>query len=357
MIESDVFAAVLEKQIKIAVDQSIESYLEKIIDQLMIDPEWLARLETRINQNLIVKFGEKLSMVDINALMIEHIDSGIERWQEKLKKDFSTNGISDLATDKQLTIMDDGIVMATGLAAPELLIEKDTTVNGTLSVQNLAVRGTINVDNESWGALANTIANDTLSRMTDRWKQDLVKEILELSKTQGIDFSSITLQGQPLIDNDTLSSVVTKSNIQKTGTLESLAVSGEVDLSNTMSVRKNRVGINTDSPEMALSVWDEEVSVIIGKLGKQQAYLGTSRLQNLSIGVNRVSQIDLDIDGLTTIKKLRLGQHRIAFEKQVPGYSGTRGDLVFNSDPKQGQPFAWQCLGGFQWQPLKVEEC
>lgn len=355
MIESDAFAAVLEKQIKIAVDQSIETYLEKILDQLMIDPQWLAKIENRINQNMVGKFGEKLSMVDVDALMCKHIDAGIERWQERLKKNFATTGISDLATQQQLAVMDDGIVMSTGLAAPELLVEKDATISGTLSVQNLAVRGSVNVDNPSWGELANNISNMALAKMADQWKTDLVKEILNLAQTQNIDFASVTVQGNPLVTGDCLSPMITKTNIQKTGVLESLRVAGDVDLSESLSVRRNRVGINTDSPEMALSIWDEEVSVIMGKLGKQQAYLGTSRLQNLAIGINRVPQIELDVDGLTTIKKLRVGQHRIAFERQVPGYNGTRGDIVINSDPKEGQPFAWQCLGGFQWRPLKAE--
>ena len=355
MIESDVFAAVLEKQIKIAVDQSIETYLEKILDQLVIDPHWMTKIENRINQNMISRFGEKLSMVDIDELMCKHIDAGIDRWQEKLKKNFATAGIADLATQQQLVVLDDGIVMSTGVAAPELSIEKDATVKGTLCVQNLAVRGSVNVDNQSWGELANNIADTALSKMTANWRTDLVKEILDLAQTKNIDFASVTVQGNPLVTDDTLSPSITKSSIRKTGTLESLVVSGSADLTDTLSVRRNRVGINTNTPEMALSVWDEEVSVIMGKFNKQHAYLGTARLQNLSIGVNRESHIEVDVDGLTTIKKLRLNQHRVSFERQVPGYSGTRGDLAFNSDPKQGQPFAWQCLGGFQWRPLRAD--
>jgi hypothetical protein len=355
MIESDVFAAVLEKQIKIAVDQSIEKYLEKIMDQLVIDPQWLAKIENRVNLSMISKFGEKLSMVDVDALMCKHIDAGIDRWQDRLKKNFSTSGITDLATQQQLTIMDDGIVMSAGVAASELLIERDATIGGTLCVQNLAVKGSVNVDNRSWGELANTVAETTLAKMTDQWRSDLVCEILTLAQTQNIDFASVTVDGEALVTGNALSPAITKSNIQKTGVLESLTVSGTVDFTDTLSVRRNRVGINTDTPEMALSVWDEEVSVIVGKFNKQHAYLGTARLQNLSIGVNRESHIEIDVDGLTTIKKLRLNQHRVSFERQVPGYSGTRGDLVFNSDPKQGQPFAWQCLGGFQWRPLRAD--
>jgi hypothetical protein len=122
---------------------------------------------------------------------------------------------------------------------------------------------------------------------------------------------------------------------------------------NTLNVVNKRIGINTESPEMALSVWDEEISVVIGKNKAKQAYIGTNRDNGVAIGVNRVPQIELEVDGMTTIKKLRVGLHRISHDVQVPGYSGTRGDIVFNSNPGPSNVFAWVCLGGHRWQDLK----
>ena len=104
---------------------------------------------------------------------------------------------------------------------------------------------------------------------------------------------------------------------------------------------------------MALSVWDEEVSVNVGKFKENQAYVGTSRAQGLSLGVNRTAQIDIDVNGITTIKKLRVGQHSISHGTEVPGYLGTRGDIVFNASPKDDGVFAWVCLGEYRWKPLK----
>ena len=43
MIESDTLAAVIEKQIKLAVDRSMESYVEKTITSLTLDPAWLSK--------------------------------------------------------------------------------------------------------------------------------------------------------------------------------------------------------------------------------------------------------------------------------------------------------------------------
>ena len=113
------------------------------------------------------------------------------------------------------------------------------------------------------------------------------------------------------------------------------------------------MGINTDAPDLALSIWDEEINLSLGKLKSNTAWIGTSRLQDLAIGVNGIASIMVNKEGLVTVKELRLGRHRISHADQVPGWSGTKGDLVINSDPKSEAPFGWICLGTFRWQPLR----
>ena len=94
----------------------------------------------------------------------------------------------------------------------------------------------------------------------------------------------------------------------------------------------------------------------IGKFKQQEAYIGTNRTQGLNIGVNKDAQISIDTTGITAIKKLRVGQHRIVFGTEVPNWSGTRGDLIFNSNPTPNSPFAWVCLGAFKWKTIKAIE-
>ena len=159
-----------------------------------------------------------------------------------------------------------------------------------------------------------------------------------------------------LVNGNQLSKNIKETKIETTGTLRSLQVAGEAHLNNTMSVVKKRVGINTEEPEMALSVWDEEVSLIFGKHKAKEAYIGTSRAQGLTIGVNRTPQIEITTDGLTQIKKLQVGIHKISHHTEVPGWSGTRGDIVFNSNPGDDRVFAWVCLGAFKWQVIKSAE-
>ena len=192
--------------------------------------------------------------------------------------------------------------------------------------------------------------------MTEDWTSGLVQQVTEQIQQNGIEFDQVTVGGQKLIDGNSLSNTITETNIQSVGPLKKLMVSGEAHINETFTVVNRRVGVNTVEPEMALSVWDEEVSVVIGKNKAKQAYVGTNREQGIAIGVNRTPQIEIDTDGLTRIKKLQVGVHRIAHDVKVPGWSGTRGDIVFNANPADDAVFAWVCLGAFKWKPLRSVE-
>jgi hypothetical protein len=329
-----------------SIDNGIQNLVNTAIDNLVIDTEWQSKIERSVNQLMTTRLGDRLADIDLNSVIVSHIDAGIERWQDRFKQDFRTRGIADQANEIELTVMDGVVVVENDFVAKKVQVTNDLTVN------NLVVSGTINTDNRSWDELKDVISQKVLTAATEAWRQDLVDQVVEQSRTTGINFDSVMIDNQPLIENNTLSATVVDSHLQSTGPLRSLKVTGAAQFGQTMHVAGRRVGINTQDPEMALSVWDEEVSIIAGKLSKQQAFLGTARLQNLAIGVNRIPQIEIDVDGLTTIKQLRLGRHRISHAAAVPGYSGTRGDLVLNSDPKPGTPFAWVCLGSFQWQSL-----
>ena len=116
------------------------------------------------------------------------------------------------------------------------------------------------------------------------------------------------------------------------------------------------MGVNTDQPDAALNVWDEEISVSISKYKNQEAYIGTNRNQALNIGINKTPQITIGVDGITVINKLRVAQYMISHGTTVPGYAGTKGDIVFNVNPVPNSPFAWVCLGSYQWKVLKAVE-
>jgi hypothetical protein len=338
------------------IDQAVEREIQRSIDSMMLDPGWITKIETLINQSYLQRLTQWISQIDINSMVRDQIDSGIDRWQDRLKQDFETRGIRDSAEVRELTVSPGQVTVANQLSAQAVTITDRADVQGCLEVRDLVLRGTINTDNRAWNELSNKIAQDTLTMITDQWRQDLVADVLDHARTQGIEFRDVVIQGVPLVDDGVLNPVIRHSQLETLGNLNRLSVIGNADLTDTVHVRPRRLGINTSDPEMALTVWDEEVSLVAGKIRNQHAFMGTARAQNLSLGVNRKAWLDIDTDGLVSVKNFRIDRHRISFATQVPGYSGTRGDIVFNSDPNDGQPFAWVCLGAFRWQPLKAAQ-
>jgi hypothetical protein len=337
-----------------AIDSAVAQEIAGTIEQLTLDPAWIAKIETLINQNYLRRVSELVSEIDLNSTVKSLIDDSVDRWQDRLKQDFSTRGIRDTAETLELTITPGHVTVANHLTCQDSVVLGRAQVQGSLEVKDLVLLGTINTDNLSWNELSNKIAQDTLTMITDQWRQDLVADVLDIAKTQGIAFDDVMIKGSSLVKDGVLNPAIRHSQLETVGNLSRLSVAGTVDLHETVHVRPRRLGVNTSDPEMALSVWDEEVVVVTGKWKQNHAFLGTARQQNLSLGVNRKAWLDIDTDGLVSVKNFRIDRHRISFAAQVPGYSGTRGDIVFNSDPNDGQPFAWVCLGAFRWQPLKA---
>ena len=328
------------KLIESLVLQAVQDNILTSVENLAKDPQWLAKIEHMINQSVVQETIARIGSIDINSIIHQRIDENVRS---------TLVGIDDQATQVQFTIMDDTTVVE------NLLTAKDIEIPGSAIITNLVVKGSINTDNNSWAALSADISQKTMDSLTDKWKETLVNQVSELIVKNGIDFKQVVVDGVKLIDGNQLSKKITQTNIQSLGTLDSLSVTGDAYIG-AANILKTRVGINTSTPDMALSVWDEEVSVSIGKFKADQAYLGTSRSQGLTIGVNRQPQIEIDVDGITKIKKLQIGLHKISHDTQVPGWSGTRGDIVFNSNPGSDRVFAWVCLGAYKWQPLKSAE-
>jgi hypothetical protein len=340
---------------KTAIKQTIDAAVEQLVDgsiaQLGNDPVWLAKIENQINQTVVDRVVRQFGQIDLNPIIKERVDENMTVFQQDILKNFVSTGISDQATSCQLTVMDDNTVIENQLTSQNL------NVVNVAVIQDLVVKGSVNIDNRSWETLSDGISEKTLDKLSDEWKTTLIAQVTEQIKSDGIDFDSVSVGGELLVNNGVLSKNIKNSSIQSLGVLRTLDVAGESTFNNqTFNVLNKRVGVNTISPEMALSVWDEEVSVIIGKNKANEAYIGTNRAQAVSIGVNRISQIEINADGLTRIKQLQVGLHRISHATQVPGWSGTKGDIVFNANLGDDRVFAWVCIGAHRWKTLKSAE-
>lgn len=330
--------------IKQSVNDKTQELVQSAINELSVDKTWLAKIETLVNQQMTQRVVATLGSIDIQSVVKQRVE---EITESIIKK--TIPGIQDQSYKVELSLLDDTVVVE------QTLVAKNIEAVESLVVNDLVVKGSVNTDNQSWQGLVNDISQKTLTQLSTSWKQTLVQQVADEIKTQGIDFNNVTIDGLQVISGNKLNNAVTESNLEKLGKLRNITVAGNAVLTDTVNVIPGRMGVNTDSPDMALSVWDEEVTMSLGKYKQNTAYLGTSRKQALAIGINKNPAIEIDDEGITAIKKLQVGIHRVSHGNEVPNYAGTKGDIVFNAVPNlDDNVFAWQCLGGFKWKVIRA---
>jgi len=321
------------------LNQATEEMVEKTVNEMLLSDEWVEKIEKLATQRILDKVSSKINAIDVNLAIKDTILNNRDQILGELTKEFKTTGMQDTAKDLQLTIMDDAVVVENELYTNNLSVEQNTIVKGDLEINgDLALKGRVNVDNKSWHELTELISKNTYDLVKKDFEIELVDQLVQKA-AQGIDLPEIKINGHKLLENNEFAKTITKSSLTKVGTLDNLSVNG-------------RLGINTDSPTDSLSIWDEEINLVAGKHSKNTAYIGTNKNQDLVIGTNKQKQLTVSADGGVTVNNLTVGTNNLAFDNKVPGYSGTKGDIVFNKDLKDGAPFAWVCLGTYRWQPL-----
>jgi len=332
------------------INKATEAAVEQAIEKILSSDAWLSKVESAVAQRVIDKVSSKISTIDVNLAIKDVVLENKQQIFNELGENFSTTGITDSAGSLELTVMDDAVVVENTLYANDLSVERNAHLKGDILIDgDLAVKGRVNVDNESWQELATHIEDNTYARVKSEFESNVIDTVLAETK-KGIDFDNVTIQGEYLVSSGKLSAAVTKSNIQELGTLQTLTVS------DNLSVARNRVGINTTQPDSALSIWDEEVSLSAGKHSANTGYIGTSKKQDLVLGTNKQSQLEISADGGVWVQSLTVDKNTIGHSRSVPNHSGTKGDILFNIDHKPGTPFAWICLGNYRWNELRSAE-
>tara|TARA_R100001163_G_scaffold64833_2_gene60080 strand:- start:1149 stop:2381 length:1233 start_codon:yes stop_codon:yes gene_type:complete len=316
-----------------AVDQAIENLVTKTVNSLAFKPEWQEKINTQIARETGDRIKRGLEEADVYATL------------KKVVLDNTSMIHEDL--DRELVIQDGIVVVQKHLTSETLHTDSDVNVGGALVVDgDLAVKGRISLSNPSFRELSDNIKD----RAIESLKTDFIAETSSNIREQiqnGLNIKNILIRGESLVEENKLSSAITKTSIEELGTLKSLTVGTELKVDN------KRVGINTTAPRSALSVWDSEIEIDIGKRSQNIAQIGTSKAHDLALITNNQEQLKIDKDGLVSVNKLRVGRNRISTHSATPGWSGAKGDVVFNYNYKKGEPFAWICLGDYRWQELK----
>jgi hypothetical protein len=259
-------------------------------------------------------------------------------------KQFGSTGIDDKSTGCQLTIMDDITVIENNLLTKDLTVKGTTTIEGDLNVT-----GTMPESSPLFQNIVNAATNNVRTSLDSVVFQTYADMVFSNIKEKGLDLTKITVNGTEVINGSNLSNSITYSNLQRVGQLQELQVAGESLLSGTLYTTKQRIGINTIEPAQALSIWDQEVEIGIGKQSNNTAIIGTPRNHTLIISSNGKNNLTLTPDGAIAVNQINIGNTAFTSASAPPSNDQPKGMIVFNSNPSLGGPLGWVSLGNAQW--------
>lgn len=321
-------------------ESKITDLLEKAIDQQLEekfnDVDFLDKVKSVINQQVAQKVEKMFVDLNVDDIVDYKVETAIKNNYPAIQND---------TTNVQLTLMDDTVVNENEFVTKSLNVVQNAVV------QDLIVRGRVNTDNASWSELSDKISRDTVQSVKTDLTELITNSVLNTVNEQGIDLKHTRVDGIDLITDGVLGASITHSNLKKLGVLNQLEVVGPTSLNETVTVNRGKLGINTESPGMALDIWDNEVQITLGKKKQDTGYIGLGRKGTLEIG-SSTTAITIDDKGKTKINELMIGRNNISWSNELPGYSGQKGDIVFNMNPTSSNCIGWQCLGKFKWRVI-----
>lgn len=294
----------LEENSNVLIQQNMPKVIQVITDR--IDTVMGDVVDQKLRD---VQFPERSidpKLIDTHKLKIK---------KENIEDFGNTAGIEDIADNVQLTIMNDAVVVENKIVTNQ--VHTNSVVTDSLVVKDIDLR-------QPW-----------ISTL----KKDFIESIPKPTPPKDWSFKVAEMEAR------------IKVNEERGGHLKQLEVSGEALLSDVLYTTpgNNRVGINTMDPSDALTVWDQEAEVVIGKHKSQEGYIGTRRRQSINIGANNKVGITIDSTGTVFIDKLELQGKIISNGRDVPNHASKQGDIVLNNNPQVGKYIGWVCLDGIKW--------
>ncbi len=259
-------------------------------------------------------------------------------------QNFSSNGIEDKSSQVQMTLLDGGVVVENKIISLGLEVKGQTVIEG-----DLHIKGDVPMDGTFFQRIINNTVAATRASLDAEVFESYNNNVFERIRNEGLDLSKITLNGNPFVEGNRLSSGITETNISRLGMVKDLQTAGEALLSQTLYVGNRRVGINTLEPAHALSLWDEEVELGFSKRQRDVAWLGTPREQSLILSANKKDNLALNPDGSVSVKKLYLDAVELGTSDGTPKDSAVKGTVRFNSNPVPGGPAGWVSMGNGVW--------
>jgi len=312
-----------EVNTRVQFKQTLEQRVEEVIEETVKSA--VSQYAHLMQKNVRQRIDELLEQIITNAMTNVEFPQASIKWDsidftgftsERLedRDNLRVKGIESFSNDVQLTVLDDTVVIENDIVAKR--VKADV----------ICAKG-LELDPNMWQTMKEDFRRDVIDNMpAPAVPKDWSFKIAEMDAKIEV-------------------------NSKRAGQIKELEVTGEALLSDVLYTTpgNKRVGINTMEPSDALTVWDQEAEVVIGKHKTQEGYIGTRRRQDINIGANNKVGITVRSDGSVVIDKLVLLNRVISSSDEVPGHAAKRGDIVLNDKVESGNPIGWVCLDGIRW--------
>ena len=330
----------LLKGLQEKLDEMVASRASGLVSRVDIGTQISDRI-TRFVSEAMERAALPDGMIPSKAVDTSDLYIPADRITQGTIREFSSTGIEDVASKIELTILDGSVIAENTLIAKSLSVEESAEIKGNINVMgDLRLQGDLVLLNAAFAKQIQGMVKDTLAEEKAANKMD-------------IGGSALYANGKMILQENALGSSVALSNLRKVGNLQDLNVIGPLTACDTLSVASNRVGINTDDPAGALTIWDEDAELTVRKHKAKTTYIGTTRDCDLVIGTNGSVGISLRRDGTAAVHRIELGGILISVDDAIPERDGQLGELVIMRHAKEGQPWAYQCMEGKRWAALK----
>lgn len=229
--------------------------------------------------------------------------------QDALGQTVTRSSLKEVGRLKQLTV--DGKVELNGQTdiTRDLSVDGNVRITGTLEAQTIKASQVIT---ENGGAfeLGNFTA-DTESQLNGQgihWLTDSADFMLtyrtggRLWTNASVDLganSSYKIDDTDVLSISELGRTVSKSNLREVGQLKNLTVVGDTHLAGFAAFNGTlgRLGINTENPNCALSVIENNVEVVIGSYRSKVGHIGTHSSDDFVLLTDNTARVTLKNNG------------------------------------------------------------
>lgn len=342
MIRDGKLMDLVESNLRKGLQEKLDEEVARRASSLLSSMDIGSLINSKLNEFMdtrIRTFKLPNASIPLEALDLTNLTLPANKISPGVFKNFTSSGIEDIANDVQLTVMNDMVIVENKLIAKDISVADRATINN-LDVEELRVSKKIVIHDSSFSQGIQTLINDAIARDKENSRIDIGGD-------------SIYSNGNSILNGSALGPGVVTSNLRKVGRLQDLSIVNDLSVGETLVARNNKVGINTEEPAGALTVWDEEAEFTVRKHSSRTTYVGTTRDCDLVIGANGKVVATFRKDGTIGTNKLEIGTVKISVSDQQPQYEGTPGELVIISRAVADQPWAYQCIEGQKWAALK----